>query len=47
MASEDWTTIMLLKTTRDRLKSMGRMHETYEGLLTRLMDDSEKLESQA
>lgn len=32
------TTIPLTKTTRDRLRALGRKGETYDALLVRLMD---------
>lgn len=32
------TTIPLTKYTRDRLRGLGRKGETYDALLTRLMD---------
>lgn len=32
------TTVPLTKATRDRLRSLGRKGETYDALLTRLMD---------
>lgn len=34
----DVTTIPLTKTTRDRLRALGRKGETYDELLNRLMD---------
>lgn len=34
----DLTTIPLVKTTRDRLRAMGRKGESYDRLLHRLMD---------
>lgn len=38
----DITTIPLGKTTRDRLRGLGRKGETYDQLLTRLMDSYEE-----
>lgn len=35
---KDITTIPLTKTTRDRLKALGRKGETYDELLNRIMD---------
>lgn len=34
----DLTTIPLTKSTRDRLRALGRKGETYDELLNRLMD---------
>jgi hypothetical protein len=34
----DITTIPLTKTTRDRLRTLGKKGETYDELLNRLMD---------
>lgn len=38
----DLTTIPLRKATRDRLRELGRKGETYDRLLTRLMDGHEE-----
>lgn len=38
----DITTIPLTKATRDRLRLLGRKGETYDQLLTRLMDSYEE-----
>ncbi len=37
------TSINLTKSTRDRLKSTGRMDETYDILINRLIDSCNKL----
>lgn len=37
----DITTIPLTKTTRDRLRAMGRKGESYDTLLNRLIDGYE------
>ena len=37
------TTIQVSKATRDRLKRHGRMGESYDDLLNRIMDFLEKL----
>ena len=33
------TTVPLTKTTRDRLRSLGKKGESYDALLNRLMDE--------
>lgn len=37
MAKEDVTTIQLLKETRDELKKLGVMGETYDDVIRRLI----------
>ena len=36
--ADDLTTIQIDLKTRDRLKSVGRMDETYQDLINRLVD---------
>lgn len=38
----DDTTIPLKKTTRDRLKKLGSMDDSYDSLLNKLMDNFEE-----
>lgn len=40
----DLTTIPIKKTTRDRLKRVGRKHETYDDLLLRLIELQEQID---
>lgn len=39
--ARDLTTIPLTKPTRDRLRAVGRKGETYDELVTRLLDQYE------
>jgi len=36
--SEEPTTIKIMKTTRDTLKSIGKKSETYDDIVNRLLD---------
>lgn len=40
----DLTTIPLRKSTRDKLKRVGRKHETYDDLILRLVDLQEQID---
>lgn len=40
----EWTTIRISKTTAKRLKALGRMGESYEDVISRLIDEHEKME---
>lgn len=40
----DLTTIPIRKATRDRLKRVGRKHETYDDLILRLVDLQEQID---
>jgi len=37
--SDEWTTISIRKTTRDRLKKKGKKGESYDAILWRLSLD--------
>lgn len=39
---QEITTIPIRKATRDRLRELGRMNDTYDDLIERLMDVYEK-----
>lgn len=47
MTNKNNTTLMVKKTTRDRLLNIGNMGETYDELLNRLADGLEKRNTKA
>ena len=36
----DWTTIRILKETREKLKALGRKDETYDEIIAGLMENA-------
>ena len=38
------TTVTITRKTQDRLNTFGKFHESYDGLLNRLMDNMDKLQ---
>jgi hypothetical protein len=44
---EKYTSIPIMKTTRDRLRSLGQMNETYSDFIERLLDMYQKYERDA
>jgi hypothetical protein len=47
MSKEDVTTIQLSKETRDRLRNLGKMGETYDDVINRLVQTAEAYTSGA
>jgi len=44
MSKEDVTTIQLSKETRDRLRNLGKMGETYDDVINRLVKKAKEWE---
>lgn len=44
MSKEDVTTIQLSKETRDRLRNLGKMGETYDDVINRLVKKAKECE---
>ena len=44
MAKESLTTIQLSKETRDELKKLGKMGETYDDVIKRLVNTAKECE---